>query len=630
MAEQQVNNFNNYGYLDVQIESKWAELQHYISADQYNKLKRDIIRTAAARGINLSKHLYTGSDPNGTVNIDTVCPDVVAGQEVSVKDLVKLRSLTKNLVLYTTGVEDDPDNPGEKRLKIVNGKPDSTYDFLNESLISKPLAALYNEVRQVVVDMKNGAPCVECSTSCRTGCGQTCYNSCFIQCGSDNCKNACMGTSACSNSCLTTCHNETCASECEATCGNGACKQRCSAACGKDACGVNACTITCGQTCSGTCVNDCTSSCGFSSCTTSCKGSSKGVTACSTSSCGNSCYNQNCGNSCSGSCSNECSASCSGGCTNTCVQTCSGTCVNSCTSSCVSDCTTSCKGSSKGVTACSTADSASCGNNCYGQTCGNSCSGSCNALCTIGCEVNQCKSNGCSGGGGCHTNCTDSCGGSSCMGSYSCFGTCHHNVCSGYCLEFSSCANECIFYCKGGCETNCGSGCSINNCGGGCSGEIGELNVEKKNSPFKWGVLLLLKLIQVYPYSQSIERISTELVPSMFPFSSTSTKRHPALGSTRASSGECRRPCTSVHHSRSSTESESLCLKAALQNDSGAFLSAPSIVFSILSMRTLIERNLSSSAFVSSYSESLRFLNFIILPRINMIFYLKVTPIIFF
>ena len=386
MAEQQVNNFNNYGYLDVQIESKWAELQHYISADQYNKLKRDIIRTAAARGINLSKHLYTGSDPNGTVNIDTVCPDVVAGQEVSVKDLVKLRSLTKNLVLYTTGVEDDPDNPGEKRLKIVNGKPDSTYDFLNESLISKPLAALYNEVRQVVVDMKNGAPCVECSTSCRTGCGQTCYNSCFIQCGSDNCKNACMGTSACSNSCLTTCHNETCASECEATCGNGACKQRCSAACGKDACGVNACTITCGQTCSGTCVNDCTSSCGFSSCTTSCKGSSKGVTACST------------------------------------------------------------------------ADSASCGNNCYGQTCGNSCSGSCDDLCSVGCEVNQCKSNGCSGGGGCHTNCSLRCGGSSSCIDSGCWGVCH-------------------VYC-------------VNNNGGGCSG------VKNKEDPLRVLLLIIYRMIR--------------------------------------------------------------------------------------------------------------------------------------
>ena len=53
-------------------------------------------------------------------------------------------------------------------------------------------------------------------------------------------------------------------------------------------------------------------------------------------------------------------------------------------------------------------------------------------------------------------------------------------MCSGHCLEFSSCADKCIFYCKGGCSANCGSGCSINNCGGGCSGEIGELNVEKK------------------------------------------------------------------------------------------------------------------------------------------------------
>ena len=43
-------------------------------------------------------------------------------------------------------------------------------------------------------------------------------------------------------------------------------------------------------------------------------------------------------------------------------------------------------------------------------------------------------------------------------------------MCSGYCLEFSSCADKCIFYCKGGCVINCGSGCSINNCGGGCSG----------------------------------------------------------------------------------------------------------------------------------------------------------------
>ena len=297
MAEQQVNNFNNYGYLDVKIDSKWAELSHYISADQYNKLKRDIIRAAAARGINLSKHLYTGNDANGTVDIDTICPDIVSGQEVSVKDLVKLRSLTKNLVLYTTGVEDDPDNPGEKKLKTVNGKFDSTYDFLNENVISKPLAALYNEVRQVVVDMKNGAPCVECSTSCKTGCGSTCYSSCFIQCGADNCKNACAGSSACSNSCTTSCHNETCASECEATCGNGACKQRCSAACGKDACGVNACTITCGQTChTDSCMNTCLTLCGRASdCNASCANLSSASHECAALSCGKARIPRGCG-----------------------------------------------------------------------------------------------------------------------------------------------------------------------------------------------------------------------------------------------------------------------------------------------------------------------------------------------
>ena len=90
------------------------------------------------------------------------------------------------------------------------------------------------------------------------------------------------------------------------------------------------------------------------------------------------------------------------------------------------------------------------------------CSGSCDDLCSVGCEVNQCKISGCSGGGNCFNICSGSDCGGHCVGSYSCSGTCHHNVCSGYCLEFSSCANECIFYCG----TDCAGGCS-----GGCSGK---------------------------------------------------------------------------------------------------------------------------------------------------------------
>ena len=507
MAELTVNNFNNYGYLDVEIQSQWAELSHFISADQYNKLKHDIIRIAEARGIDLSKHLYEGSG-TGTVDIDEICPDVEAGQEVSVQDIVKLRKLTKNLVLYENAIKTN-ETTGEQELKLdASGKPNSKYDFLNENVVSKPLAALYNEVRQVAVDMKNGAPCVSCSTNCKTGCGQTCYTGCHFQCAAANCKSACGGTSGCTNSCSTNCHNETCSQECEATCGYGACKQQCSAACGRDACGVNACTITCGGTCIGTCMTGCKSSCGFESCSSLCKGNATGENHCRDGSCGYSCR-QNCGIQCHGNCGSGCaengqnstnyygttsggtsgsssygcySWTCGGGCHSGCNGGCTG-CSGGCHSGCDNGCT-GCKNGCRGddcrggcggcgrwcAGACVGCDSA-CSDSCAGCSggCGSGCTGGCGLTCTSGGCANNCNG---TCGGGCNNGCGGDCGGCGVSCSGTCGGGCSGDGCGGGCS--SVCTNTCTG-CSGGCSrSTCSTGCDSVSCYASCiSGSCG-------------------------------------------------------------------------------------------------------------------------------------------------------------
>ena len=528
MAELTVNNFNNYGYLDVEIQSQWAELSHFISADQYNKLKHDIIRVAAARGIDLSKHLYEGPG-TGTVDIDELCPDVEAGQEVSVQDIVKLRKLTKNLVLYENAIKTN-ETTGEQELKLdASGKPNSKYDFLNENVVSKPLAALYNEVRQVAVDMKNGAPCVSCSTNCKTGCGQTCYTSCHYQCAAANCKSACGGTSGCTNSCSTNCHNETCSQECEASCGFGACKQQCSAACGRNACGVNACTITCGGTCIGTCMTGCKSACGFESCNTLCKGTEVGENHCRDNSCGYSCK-ENCGTSCTSGCGSGCKATnqnkdnaagtspltkvddhsgfeqgsnsgcakcgntcrgdcsgcdgcggcggCDGGCGDNWVFCkCGGGCVgcsgcDGCRNTCgASGCKSVCDGCTNG-----------CGGGCSGcygcgYTCWNGCSGNCSGNCKTACYdgcSTQCTGHctGCSAGcsnHNCSTECTDACFSSCSSGSCGnmCTVTCTSSSCSGDACR-GTCSSTCVYSCGNGCEYTCGGTCGSATCSSNC------------------------------------------------------------------------------------------------------------------------------------------------------------------
>ena len=108
MADNEVTstNFNVRGFLDVRLDSVWAELSHYISAEEYNLLKADIVRVAKARGITIAQNIIPS--------------DIQSGKTVTVDDLVKLRAMTKNTVLYDGG-------------KNVNGKLESDVYINNKT-----------------------------------------------------------------------------------------------------------------------------------------------------------------------------------------------------------------------------------------------------------------------------------------------------------------------------------------------------------------------------------------------------------------------------------------------------------------------------------------------------------------
>ena len=217
----------------VILNSKWQSLNDYISADAYNKLKSDILTVSTARGmLKEDNGVYTNTLTKSVINIPN---DKNAGDVVYIQDINDLQDIAKNTVAYndseqTSVSENKIDDEGNTYKDTLQ----SSYDYKDPNNISKPLALLYNEVRQVVVDIYAGAGCANsCSTACKSACSQTCYEACTTGC---NTENACYGS--CGNNCNTTCYNNGCTQ----SCGNGCtdtCKMTCTTNCSASGCAQN-------------------------------------------------------------------------------------------------------------------------------------------------------------------------------------------------------------------------------------------------------------------------------------------------------------------------------------------------------------------------------------------------------
>ena len=360
---------------NVSLTSDWASLSDYISVDAFNKLKTDIVNVAESRGMMVNNN---GTIKNTLTNANVTVPaNKTAGEKVLLSDVTDLQKLAKDTVAY---------HKGSTSYNADNSVKSSSYTYKNPVTMGKPLALLYNEVRQVVVDMYSGAGCANsCSTSCKSGCSQTCYNACTTGCTDGNCVGSCGTT--CTSSCSSSC-SSSCGSNCTSSCTGSGCTMSCGNSC-SSSCGSN-CSTTCITTCSGGCINSCNNTCGnscSSTCTTTCTASCNN--AC-TSTCANSCKDKTCGaNGCTGTCSNANSKSQT---TTTSCAT-SSACASSydscssCSGQCVSNCLfNSCKDRSAGNT------DTTCGRyGCYAGGCyltcvlGN-CAGNCYAACKGTCE----------------------------------------------------------------------------------------------------------------------------------------------------------------------------------------------------------------------------------------------------
>lgn len=164
----------------ITIASAWASLTDYISADQYNKLVSDIVSVASARGITISATPSTKA----------------SGDPVSLADILALQNLTNNTIRYYRASDGTTANSDTTK-----------YPFHSPATVVKPMALLFNEVRQVMVDMYSGAGCVQCSNACRVDCSVTCTTATSessTSCGA-TCAQSCSAT--CVGSCFTTCSN---------------------------------------------------------------------------------------------------------------------------------------------------------------------------------------------------------------------------------------------------------------------------------------------------------------------------------------------------------------------------------------------------------------------------------------
>ena len=148
------------------LTSDWATTNDYISADQYNKLVTDIATVLDKRG-------YTANSRPA---------NVTQGGTVEFSDIIALRNYVSNVINYK------------------NGSNDSDANFPYDGQTSVPMAKLYNEVRQVLVDMNGNAGCIHCTNSCRQGCAANCYTSRDVSCENGTCSGRCK-SSECSGIC---------------------------------------------------------------------------------------------------------------------------------------------------------------------------------------------------------------------------------------------------------------------------------------------------------------------------------------------------------------------------------------------------------------------------------------------
>lgn len=342
--------------------SKWAALTHYISAKEYNALRHDLIASAYWRGIDISKqykkihdndsskisvNMTRDTDISSNPNVEELfdknvaeiekelntapgggiglVPEVKQGQIVYVKDLKLLQDVTDNTILYDGGSKDvtaDSTDTDGNDLKVNRQK------YHNPSNISKPLALLYNEIRQTVVDINSGAGCVNCSTACKSQCATNCYTDCAGVCTSGNCMQSC-GTS-CLGRCYDLCKTE-CGMQCQNVCG-GSCINECHTTCTGAACSNMCDDANCDHTCQAVCMysscgGNCSGTCGNGSCSNNCTGSCMQT-------CGHVCGLSNCNTQCDTNCSVHCGTACGGNCAQDCVTSCSNVCSNSCSVFC--------------------------------------------------------------------------------------------------------------------------------------------------------------------------------------------------------------------------------------------------------------------------------------------------------
>lgn len=234
---------------NIVLKSSWATLNEYVSADAYNKLKEDILVVGKARG------MIDNNNVNTTTGKPILIPaDKTAGDIVKLQDIVELQNVSRRTIAYEGKNED--------------------YDYKDPKAMSKPLALLYNEIRQIVIDMYTGASCSNgCSTACKANCSQTCYNACTTECADSNCSGYCLNTctlgctSGCKNECESGCTNINCKYEANDMCGADSCKSNC-----KDSCNIRSCASACDINCYKSCMSACGESCQLdTACTSTCQ-----------------------------------------------------------------------------------------------------------------------------------------------------------------------------------------------------------------------------------------------------------------------------------------------------------------------------------------------------------------------
>jgi hypothetical protein len=154
----------------------------YISAQDYNELCNEIGSAKSSRGL--------GSTKPSPVN---------PGDAITQSHITALQDSVNNTVRYGS---------------------QTRYSFNNQQTSGPPLALLYNQVRQVVVDLQTNQCCVTCANACRQGCSINCYANCGSGCstGCSGCYTSCTGCGGCTGSCGTGC---TGCGACSGGCGSG-------------------------------------------------------------------------------------------------------------------------------------------------------------------------------------------------------------------------------------------------------------------------------------------------------------------------------------------------------------------------------------------------------------------------